>query len=250
MAVFAVPLIVLTTLLHRFGALETKTAIFLLGLSIALAITALLVGLAALAEIWRHGGRGTRHALFGIVIALSVLAWPLWRLSALVILPPINDVTTDWQDPPALRAAASLRPEGSNSPAYPGISFIEAQAEAYPEIVPFFLSYPAESVYRAARDEVAARGWQELLATPPVEGAAGHVEALAYTLIFGFQDDVSIRITPRGEGQSRVDMRSASRIGRHDLGENAERIYSFLTSLRNRLQAPVETEPGQEVATE
>jgi hypothetical protein len=46
----------------------------------------------------------------------------------------------------------------------------------------------------------------------------------------GFRDDVVIRLTPLGQG-TRVDMRSASRFGDHDLGANASRIRSLLEDL-------------------
>ena len=45
-----------------------------------------------------------------------------------------------------------------------------------------------------------------------------------------FKDDVVIRITQSGEG-SIVDMRSVSRLGKSDVGVNAERIRAFLKEL-------------------
>ena len=43
----------------------------------------------------------------------------------------------------------------------------------------------------------------------------------------GFADDITVRIKPRAQG-TRIDVRSASRIGRHDFGANAARIVRFL----------------------
>lgn len=51
--------------------------------------------------------------------------------------------------------------------------------------------------------------------------------------MFGFKDDVVIRITPAGNG-SRIDVRSVSRVGRSDLGANAKRIRKFLKSLKEQ----------------
>ena len=65
---------------------------------------------------------------------------------------------------------------------------------------------------------------------PPADGGDGMIEALARTAILAFPVDVSIRITDEGE-TCYVDMRSASRYGRHDLGDNAARITGFLTAL-------------------
>ena len=48
----------------------------------------------------------------------------------------------------------------------------------------------------------------------------------------GFPEDVTFRIRPQS-GQTRVDMRSASRLERHDIGSNAARIEAFADDLQN-----------------
>ncbi len=50
----------------------------------------------------------------------------------------------------------------------------------------------------------------------------------------GFRDDVTIRIRPLA-GQSRIDIRSVSRLGRHDFGANARRIAAFAEQLQTQL---------------
>ncbi|HET6725979.1 MAG TPA: DUF1499 domain-containing protein, partial [Gammaproteobacteria bacterium] len=60
------------------------------------------------------------------------------------------------------------------------------------------------------------------------------IDATATTLWFGFKDDVVIRIRPH-DGGSVFDMRSESRIGRSDVGKNAQRIRSFVGKLKSRL---------------
>jgi uncharacterized protein (DUF1499 family) len=64
---------------------------------------------------------------------------------------------------------------------------------------------------------------------------AGIIEATARTPIFGFRDDVVIRITQVENNQVRVDMRSCSRVGSGDYGVNAERIESFMRDLSESL---------------
>jgi hypothetical protein len=64
----------------------------------------------------------------------------------------------------------------------------------------------------------------------------GRIEAVARTPIMGFRDDVAIRIRPEDDG-ARIDMRSASRYGRHDLGANASRIRGLLEEIDARAQA-------------
>ena len=56
------------------------------------------------------------------------------------------------------------------------------------------------------------------------------IEATDTTLLFGFKDDIVVRVTPSGNG-SRVDVRSLSRVGKSDFGVNANRIRKFLRQL-------------------
>ena len=55
----------------------------------------------------------------------------------------------------------------------------------------------------------------------------GRLDAVHRTFLFGFADDITVRLKPRAQG-TRIDVRSVSRIGRHDFGTNAGRIVRFL----------------------
>ena len=57
----------------------------------------------------------------------------------------------------------------------------------------------------------------------------GIVEAYDTTRVFGFVDDIVIRVRARGNG-SRIDIRSVSRVGLGDAGMNAARIRSFIAA--------------------
>jgi hypothetical protein len=85
-----------------------------------------------------------------------------------------------------------------------------------------------EAVAPAAEDTEAPAD-----ARPPSEAAT--LVAAAPTPVFGFLDDVVIRLKATPDG-TQVDMRSASRIGEHDLGQNARRIKRFLADLDFKLQ--------------
>ena len=65
----------------------------------------------------------------------------------------------------------------------------------------------------------------------------GRIEATDKSLLFGFEDDVVLRIVPGADGTTKVDMRSKSRVGRSDLGINAGRIREFGAALRRKLPA-------------
>lgn len=90
---------------------------------------------------------------------------------------------------------------------------------------------PFAAVWSAALAEIAASGWTVLEADP----VAGEVHAEAHTRLWKFTDDVWIRLSLDGDGQTRVDMVSASRVGRGDLGTNARRIARFLRGVDRRL---------------
>jgi hypothetical protein len=77
------------------------------------------------------------------------------------------------------------------------------------------------------------RGWTLLEADEDL----GVFKAEAKTMVFGFVDDVQLRISLDENAQTRVDMTSESRKGNGDLGMNARRIRKFLSSLDRRIGA-------------
>ncbi|HEV2146259.1 MAG TPA: DUF1499 domain-containing protein [Longimicrobiaceae bacterium] len=88
-------------------------------------------------------------------------------------------------------------------------------------------------VWEAALAEVERRKWK-VLEAKPVEG---EIHAEARTRVWKFTDDVWIRLSlDPGDGRTRVDMVSASRVGTADLGTNARRIARFLHALDRRLR--------------
>ncbi len=92
-----------------------------------------------------------------------------------------------------------------------------------------------------------ARVWEEALALASgglrgwtlqeADEDLGIMRAEAATLVFRFVDDVMVRISLDADAQTRVDMTSASRVGRGDLGANARRIRRFFRVLDRRLGA-------------
>lgn len=92
---------------------------------------------------------------------------------------------------------------------------------------------PFAAVWEAAREVAGSRrGWTVREEHP----AAGEIRAEARTLLFRFVDDVCVRLSLDATGLTRVDVESASRIGRGDLGTNARRIARFLHDLDRLLE--------------
>ena len=78
-------------------------------------------------------------------------------------------------------------------------------------------------------------GWEIVSAAAPEGEAPGRIEAVAYTLVMGFADDVVIEVTPAAD-ESRIDVRSASRYGNHDFGANARRITRLFDEVKAVLE--------------
>lgn len=64
---------------------------------------------------------------------------------------------------------------------------------------------------------------------------AGQIRAEVKTPVLRFVDDVEIRIVRLTGRRTRVDLTSASRMGKVDFGTNARRVRAFLRALDRRL---------------
>jgi hypothetical protein len=95
---------------------------------------------------------------------------------------------------------------------------------------------PFQEVWEAAR--VLADGGMAGWTLVEADDLEGRIRAEARTRVFRFVDDVEIRVRLDRDAQTRVDLVSASRVGRGDLGTNARRIRRFLKRLDRELKAP------------
>ena len=161
-----------------------------------------------------------------IAIAFGVLAIYRITLMATAGGPPIHDITTNTEDPPEFVAVIALRSPGDNTTSYVDDGTAELQLEAYPDIKTIVLQDDLTTAYARALTTAEAMGW-EIVADEPNEG---RIEATASTPFVGFKDDVVIRVRESSNG-SLVDVRSKSRIGRGDMGVNAERIRTYTKAL-------------------
>jgi uncharacterized protein (DUF1499 family) len=238
LAIFSMVAVVVSILIVRFGFLEMKPALATFFGALACAGLSILVGFAAFAAIWQNGSRGMSRILLALLIDAVVLAYPAYLAVQYRKLPPIHDITTDPIDPPRFEALAPLRTGDDTNPAvYAGLYSAEQQRRAYPDIETVELDVPAQRAFDIAKRIVAKRKWlviDEREPQPPRR--LGRIEAVARTAIMGFREDVSIRVTPDGDG-SRVDIRSASRYFESDLGSNAARISKLIDEINTAADA-------------
>jgi hypothetical protein len=234
LAVFSVVAVLVSIVIVRFGFLEIKPALATFFGALACAGLSILVGLAAFAAIWQNGSRGMSRILLALLIDAAVLAYPAYLALQYRKLPPIHDITTDPIDPPRFEALARLRTgDGANTAVYAGLYSAEQQRLYYPDIETVELDVPADRAFDVTRQIVIKRKWliiDERAPLPPRR--IGRIEAVARTLVMGFREDVSIRVTPDGEG-SRVDIRSSSRYFESDLGSNAARVSKLIDDINN-----------------
>jgi uncharacterized protein (DUF1499 family) len=196
------------------------------------AIAAAAVSILALVFGWSHlGARGIALAAIGVVVGAAVVYMP-WQYDRLRgAVPPIHDITTDTDNPPAFVAALKLRPAGSNTVAYEGPELAGKQRAAYPDIAPVKAKLAPADAFKQALDTAKDMpGWTVVDADP----ATGRIEANQTSRWFRFTDDVVIRVTTDGAG-SRIDVRSVSRVGRSDFGVNAGRIRAYTAALSGRV---------------
>ncbi len=167
------------------------------------------------------------RALAGLIISGLFAGYVLVQYSKVQSLPYIHDITTDTTNPPAFIALADVRKATPNGIDYKGAEIAEKQKQAYPDIGPITSNLSPSELFVKAEAAARAAGWEIAAA----DAQAGRIEATVTSLIYGFKDDMVIRITPAAGG-SQLDMRSMSRMGKSDVGMNAKRIREFVASMK------------------
>lgn len=176
----------------------------------------------------KRGERGRSLAPLLAALALAGVAVfiPWQGLRRARTVPPIHDVTTDTQDPPAFVAVLPLRARAPNPATYGGDSVAALQRKGYPDLHSLHVAAAPAATYGRALEVARAMRWDVVA----VDSVAGRLEATATTPWFGFKDDVVVRLRADGAG-TRVDVRSVSRVGGSDVGANAARIRTYLARL-------------------
>jgi uncharacterized protein (DUF1499 family) len=214
------------------GVKSSSDLIAVLGGAAAIAVLAVLAALLAFAIIWFTGRHGGRQALFGLILAILLLAYPAYVAQQTIWLPRLYDISTDIADPPNFsisRAALAAR-NGATPPSLP-LAARKPQLKSYPQIEPILLDLDAKESFDAVLKAVAENGWRVVeKRAPGGRMGLGHVDAIATSFLLRFPSDVTVRIRPL-VGQTRIDVRSAARFGPFDFGAPARNIANFDAAL-------------------
>lgn len=238
-AAFSAMLLVVVWIGHHYGLVETLAYLWVLALAALLAALALLLAAFAFSRIWTFGDRGGRDLVVGVLVALVVLAPYGFAAYLMLAYPPLRDITTDTDTPPALPTATSRTADMNPLlPQTPGEQRL--QAENYPLVTGRRYELPMDETVAAVEAVLVRQGWR-VVGAPATGADMGDevtIGALASSFVLDLPVDVSVRVAVDGEA-TLVDMRSASRFGRHDLGDNARRIAAFLSELDGQVNGDI-----------
>ncbi len=228
-AVAAVLAAVFSGIGYRLEMWHFRTGIQMIKWSFYAASAAVVLSLIGLA-LSRKSRPVVVMSVLGMIIGAVMMYIPFSWKQALDAYPYIHDITTDTDNPPQFMAIASLRGPGDHPVTYDGPEVAAQQKQAYPDLQPLDTLAGPDEVFAAARKVLESMGMEIVSAN---EGDL-HIEAIYTTLLYGYKDDMVVRITETADG-TRVDVRSKSRVGRSDLGQNAKRIRTFMTRLKDEL---------------
>lgn len=267
LSLFLVPFFVLVILLYRFAKIDTVQMLILISFGLLIALLSLVFAFKAISELWTKGYRGGSQVVRGMIITLLVLLPFGYQAFLAIQFPLANDVSTDMLNPPEYINAVNLRFNNADKGMNPVIEYDEEYAKkmilAYPRLQS--RRYPAgpERVLDAVRTIIDDNEWlltgsqgiPELKSNSETENTTEladnntensnqeeqlednfetpddiFIEALERTLIFGFENDIVIRIVSE-DRNTLVDVRSSARWGKHDFGYNAKLIENFLQQL-------------------
>lgn len=212
--------------------LDPPSVVAILVGAATLACAAVVCALLGFGVIWWTGDKGAGRAAAGLLLALLLLAYPAYLAAKAFHMAPLADISTDIVDPPAFSLSRqSLGVRGGTTPEPSSAATRNAQARAFPKILPILVDLDGPEAYAAVLRAVTAAGWRIVEEIPPGGRLGqGHIEAIAGSSVLNFPYDISIRIRPLA-GETRIDLRSVARFRSYDFGENPRNVEKFEAAL-------------------
>ena len=224
-AILAIAMIGAGTVGAHFYLIAPFMGFQLFALGFLLSILGLAVGLFAIFQTRTPQLAAGRNRAVMATVVCAVIALPL----IVTVLrsskyPPINDITTDFDNPPEFVNAQKLQHEPNRDMKYDKGKYADRQQAGYGPIGPIKerLS-PADAFARVTEVAKASPTWTITYSDP----ATNTIEVVATSKLWHFNDDVVIQVRPAPDGASLIEMRSKSRDGIGDFGVNARRIRRF-----------------------
>jgi uncharacterized protein (DUF1499 family) len=212
---------------YRLGLWHFRTGFEILKWSFFVSGATLLILLACMFFVQTKTRADSMIGITGIIICLVLVYVPYSWKKTLDAYPYIHDISTDTLNPPDFVIVDQLRAADDHSIEYDGLEVAELQAKAYPDIKTLVIDGDIEKHLQSAENVLNDMN----LDIVSVDIESGRIEAVATSFLFGFKDDMVIRMTETDTAQVAVDVRSQSRVGKSDLGQNAKRIRRFMEGL-------------------
>ncbi|MCA0401779.1 MAG: DUF1499 domain-containing protein [Proteobacteria bacterium] len=233
-SLLAVPVAAGGVLATRAGQIAPENGIAAITFAAILATIALAAAFVAAIDIWRNGYLGLDRLARAMLVAGVLLAFPAYLAYQSFRLPALNDITTDLDDPPLFSTSArSLAEREGHRPPEVLRARREIQRRAYPAIRTLVIEGSAEEAFQSVLGAIRQLKWKVIEEVRPDDRRGiGRIEAIDESRLMRFRDDITIRFRQSGD-VTRVDIRSASRIGRHDFGANAARILRLQQEIAN-----------------
>ena len=205
---------------YRLGIWHFRTGFEILKWSFFVSGATLLMLLACMFFVQTKTRADSMIGITGIIICLVLVYVPYSWKKTLDAYPYIHDISTDTLNPPDFVIVDQLRAADDHSIEYDGLEVAELQVKAYPDIKTLVIDGDIEKHLQSAENVLNDMN----LDIVSVDIESGRIEAVATSFLFGFKDDMVIRMTETDGAQVAVDVRSKSRVGKSDLGQNAKRI--------------------------
>ncbi len=203
-------------------------SIFLLGTLVGLIALILgLIGIFATRTPMRAAARP--RAVIGTILgALTILPVVLIVLTSPKV-PPINDITTDFNSPPEFSNAQQLNANRGRDMKYDKAKYADRQLQGYGPLPPLKMPEPPDDAFKAvARAAAQMPTWTITVSDP----ATRTIEGYSTSSLFHFNDDFIIQVRAGDGSGSLLEMRSKSRDGIGDQGVNHKRIVDFFAAVQ------------------
>lgn len=250
LAVFLPVYFAIAALGTKFGLWGWRTGLLTLTIQagpILLGVVALIALVSLIVVLIRKPRTGWLLSLIALLVPVGIFGTLAYVRSQAAEIPPIHDIATDVENPPAFsEATLATRAAGEANPlndydtplgelemwaeSEPPLSE-QSHAQVIPAAYPDLASLPIGPASQAEAVAAVAAAMEDMgFADVTSNEAAGRVEGVAETFWFGFKDDVVARVA-----DGRIDFRSVSRVGVSDLGANAARIAELREAVAARL---------------
>lgn len=185
-------------------------------------LTGVIVVIAGIGDLAKNGATWRSAFLIAALIPVGALVYGIIESRN---YPAINDVTTNTAIPPAYVHAKTLPENEGRDMKFPR-EFEPVIEEHYSDLEPQIATQSIDSVHTKVIEVIdGLSAWT--LDSTEVTPATIRIEGTITSEVFGFVDDYVIVLTKPGSGGCVVDMRSKSRLGKSDFGQNAAHIRQF-----------------------